>query len=405
MCTGTTEILTFYTDVTATKFYHTGVTRLTEEELVERVGALFQEADVDNNGVLDRKEFKVVFVGLQSELGLTDKDVLKIMAEADGNDDGTIDYKEFLPIAIDVMNSIYAKQDFEAEKERREDAIEDVKDYLLHGMPQEELEAELRNVFNQADEDQNGWLSRKEFTAVLKNAELGFTRKEINVMLTEVDEDGDGKVTYEEFVPMCFQLLVQLVADDISTVPQEEEELKAYFLDLFTSAADDDNMLGHSEIINLVVEADLGLTRVQIHAIMSESEEDENGNINVIQLSSAMAGMVLSLVNVQMQQDRAAKLSNLREQDGYELVWGFSASDLKAALNAAFSSVDTTGSGTLARDDIKMVVCETLPSLPPKHVQAIMSIPEPNPEGMCPYDVVAQRAFQLVQFLQNQDQM
>merc|ERR1711934_216777 len=141
------------------------------------------------------------------------------------------------------------------------------------------------------------------------------------------------------------------------------------------------------------------------HAIMSEAEENEDGKIEYMQLAQAMAGMVLSLVNVQMQQDRAAKMGSLREQEGYDMVWGYSRQDLAAALNAAFSSVDTTGSGTLARDDIKMVVCETLPSLPPKHVQAIMSIPEPNPEGMCPYDVVAQRAFQLVQFLQNQDQM
>ena len=56
--------------------------RLSVEELTERVGQLFMEADADGNGVLDRKEFKVVFVGLKEELNLTDKDVLEFQGLA-----------------------------------------------------------------------------------------------------------------------------------------------------------------------------------------------------------------------------------------------------------------------------------------------------------------------------------
>ena len=37
------------------------------------------------------------------EIGLTPKDVLKIMAEADSNDDDVIDYEEFLPVATELI--------------------------------------------------------------------------------------------------------------------------------------------------------------------------------------------------------------------------------------------------------------------------------------------------------------
>jgi len=258
-------------------------------------------------------------------------------------------------------------------------------------------------VFDQADGDRNGWLSRKEFVSCIKDADLGFTKKEINVLLSEVDVDGDGQVTYEEFVPLCFTLLVEMVSDSLVEVPQEENELRAFFIDLFGTAADENGKLSHTDAIDLMKQADLGLTRVQIHAIMSEADEDEEGKIDYEQLSNAMGGMVLSLVNIRMQQDRAAKYADVREQDGYDQVWGFSQSELTAAINQACASVDTAGIGRLARDDIKMVVSECLPSLPSKHLNAIMSMASPDENGMCDYAIVAQESFKVVQFLQTND--
>lgn len=49
---------------------------------------------------------------LQDELGLSNKVIKQIMAEADENDDGVIEYREFVPMAVDVINIIEAKQDY-----------------------------------------------------------------------------------------------------------------------------------------------------------------------------------------------------------------------------------------------------------------------------------------------------
>ena len=38
-----------------------------------------------------------------ASIGLTEKQVLKIMAEADNNDNGVIEYREFLPVATEII--------------------------------------------------------------------------------------------------------------------------------------------------------------------------------------------------------------------------------------------------------------------------------------------------------------
>merc|ERR1712216_908304 len=239
---------------------------------------------------------------------------------------------------------------------REEEALEDARDFLLHGMPREELEAMLRDVFMKADRDGNGSLSRKEFATCIKEADLGFTRKEINVLLSEVDADGDGMVSYEEF-----------------------------FLQLLGAAASEDNKLHHSEIVALLKQADLGLTRVQIHAIMSEAEEDAQGRIDSEQLSNAMAGMVLCLVNVQMQQDRAEALQGVRQSDGYGFVYGYDADGMYNALMGEFQKLDSGNQGALPRDYVKESITTAMPDISPKHCQAVMSLALPDEAGNVAY--------------------
>ena len=50
---------------------------------------------------------------------------------------------------------------------------------------------------------------------MLRDPKLGLTRKEINLLLSSVDVDGDGQVSFAEFVPLCFDILVEQIADHI----------------------------------------------------------------------------------------------------------------------------------------------------------------------------------------------
>merc|ERR1719230_1367833 len=139
-------------------------------------------------------------------------------------------------------------------------------------MSREELENVMRDVFLKADVDDSGALSLNEFHKCIREAELGLTRKEINRLMQEVDADQDGIVTYEEFVPLCFDMLVELLKDELLKGKQPTE-LEEYLTALFANAdADETGRLGVHEMRDLLRSADFGLTRLQIHTILAEAE-------------------------------------------------------------------------------------------------------------------------------------
>ena len=377
--------------------------KMSNDQLIERVASLFSQADADGNGFLDRKEFKQVFVSLKEELGLSNKVIKQIMAEADENDDGAIEYREFVPMAVDVINVMEAKADYkENQMLDKEEALEDAKDFLLHGMPRDTLEEMLKNAFIKADKDKSGYLDRKEFKDCLKASGLGFTKKEINVMMTEVDLDGDGKITYEEFVPLCFSMLADMMADKMEQAATEtEEQITETILDLFegSSAEDDSTMVNKSVATQILRDGDLGLTRVQIAAIMSEVKIDKKDMLDYQELAKSCAGVMSALMSVEQQRLLADQMSDMKAQEDYGIVLGLSQDQMTNSLDAAFRDVDTEGSGLLSMEQVASVVMSTLEGIEPAHFQAVMSLACPDDEGNVWYDDVSEWAYHTMEYL------
>ncbi|GMH87897.1 hypothetical protein TL16_g10997 [Triparma laevis f. inornata] len=374
--------------------------RMSNDDLITKVGLLFDQADADGNGFLDRKEFKAVFVSLKEELGLSNKVIKQIMAEADENDDGVIEYREFVPMAVDVINIIEAKQDFKENQELdKMDAVEDAKDFLLHGMPRETLEEMLKSAFIKADKDKSGYLDRKEFKQCLKASGLGFTKKEINVMMSEVDLDGDGKITYDEFVPLCFSMLADMMADKMKTMTSEtEEEIKGTLEEVFLEAFVGDSVVNKSEATALLRDADLGLTRVQIAAVMSEVKIDKKDCLDYHELTTVTAGVVAALLNVERQRVLADQMSDLKAQEDYGTVLGLTQDQMASSLDANFRELDVEGSGLLTIEQVAQVVLATLELSPPQF-QAVMSLACPDDDGNVWYDDVSEWSYHTLEYI------
>ncbi|CAE7672541.1 CML12, partial [Symbiodinium sp. KB8] len=265
-------------------------------DLGQEIRAIFKAVDKDGNGVLDVKEFRSLLSAFTKELGLSKESALLVMAEADSDGDGKISYEEFVPLAIDVIEAIRAKKaSAKEESERKAEALQ-------------ELEAQLLEAFEEADEDRSGNLSRDEFYTALKHSGLGLTRKEMNVLMTmvwpmnlhvshshrismrlQVDEDADGSISYAEFVPVGINTLIEVISQEIaySQVSMEEADIRGHLQTVFmTMDTKGTGKLSRDEIADCLAKADLGLRPVQQYAILSEAVADEDGLVNYVDFAS-----------------------------------------------------------------------------------------------------------------------
>ncbi|CAE7224651.1 CML12 [Symbiodinium pilosum] len=256
---------------------------------------LFKKYDKDASQFLDPQEFKSLMEDLQQRLDFPRDEILLFLAEADMNADGMIEYEEFIPLALQIIQGMYAKK-------RLEQHISDVdlqaEELLVHGMSREELTTLVGSMFERMDEDRSGQLNKQEFVAALTSMELGLTRREINAIMFQVDQDQDGNVSYREFVPFAFDLLQKMASLRLLESELENDELAQYILDLF-KAKDTEmtGLLGLDDMRDLLHQAMLGLTRMQIYTVLSEAEVNADNLISYASFVPRAVGLIRSMLS------------------------------------------------------------------------------------------------------------
>merc|ERR1711985_24282 len=98
----------------------------------------------------------------------------------------------------------------------------------------------------------------------LTSMELGLTRREINTIMFQIDQDQDGNISYREFVPFAFDLLHKLTSLRLLETEMEHDELASFLLDLFKSKdVNMEGMLYLEDVRDLLHQAMLGLSRMK----------------------------------------------------------------------------------------------------------------------------------------------
>jgi Ca2+-binding EF-hand superfamily protein len=171
---------------------------------------LFRVADTNGDGVLQPSELKRL---LQlSGFNISNETVNEIVAEADTNHNGVIEYEEFVPVAMSILK---AQEDLaEAYLDSTDEAA--ARQFLLQGQNEAQVLRNMKKLFLIADEDCSGFLDQREFKNCLTQMGLPLTAAEMSTLMNMVDVNRDGRVSYEEFMPVAFEILVKVVAGKIN---------------------------------------------------------------------------------------------------------------------------------------------------------------------------------------------
>ncbi|CAN0920439.1 Calmodulin-like protein 11 [Linum grandiflorum] len=142
---------------------------LTQDQILE-----FHEAfcllDKDGDGRITMEELRRAMksLGLRPSEG----ELQEMIKEVDWDGNGSIEFEEFLSL---MASNLEQKQS----------------DHL-----------ELREAFRVFDKDQDGFISPSELRHGMMNVGERITDEEVEQMVKEADLDGDGLISYQEFLQM-----------------------------------------------------------------------------------------------------------------------------------------------------------------------------------------------------------
>lgn len=163
------------------------VSQLASKEHIDELQKAFKALDINKTGVLSREELLIGYRQLMGDLAEAEVD--RIMEMADTDKSGAIDYSEWVVATIN-------------------------KNLLLS-------DEKMRQAFDLFDRDKGGTISSNEIKDVLGIGKQ-FDDKIWDEIIGEVDINGDGEISFEEFKQMMEKLLSDTQV--VEELPDEEDE-------------------------------------------------------------------------------------------------------------------------------------------------------------------------------------
>jgi Ca2+-binding EF-hand superfamily protein len=279
-------------------------------------------------------------------------------SQMDSDGSGSIDYKEFVQGAAQLL-LLYAAQEQASLSSSEEDAYASAEaaEYLAHGMTSQELEDIVQASWNAADADGSGFLDQKELKHFLRDLPIGLTKKEMNMIMMEVDANEDGLVSYESFMPLMHNCLYEVTKQLILRSFHSQSDLERL---LQTSCEQQDKdgsgRLKIKKAASALKHADIGLSKFQILSICGNCPSSDKNSV----LISDFVPFASKTIEAVMGSDAAnasaaAKMrGELLQRLGEEevVINGKTLRDIQESLLSFFQQADPTGSGVLEHSQV-----------------------------------------------------
>jgi len=291
------------------KYDADGDGRITKEEMMkgmtcdrdftkDQADYAFVLADTNQNGSIDIAEFVELFFPSAKEV-ITNlrknfrgpEDVARRFAQWDMNKDGNISFEELKEAAgkdsskfltDDDINAIFIVGDLNLDGEIDEDEFKQLMQPSIHDIVSKFRFAyrsvdDVKKAFKSIDYNGDGAIDKGEMHKALTNYKFDFSDQEVDIVFAAGDIDGDGEVTYEEFMYlMCpnTEQVIKKFRESYKTI----NEVKGAFRKFDKNR---DGGLSKSELSRMMFSTGHSYTDMEIDAVMHLGDRDGDGEIDM----------------------------------------------------------------------------------------------------------------------------
>ena len=136
-------------------------------------------------------------------------------------------------------------------------------------IPEDKI-AEYKEAFDMFDKDGSGTIDVGEIVKIMKNFGYPIKKSEAQRMISEIDDNGDGELDFEEFVT--------LMEKQTNYVDQTEEELVLTAFKSFDK--DHDGKITNHEFKYLLTQMGDKFSDEELNLLFQESDLDINGTLD-----------------------------------------------------------------------------------------------------------------------------
>ncbi|KAK6725903.1 hypothetical protein RB195_004305 [Necator americanus] len=138
-------------------------------EQIEEYQKFFDDFDRGKQGYIMATQIGQIMRAMEQEFD--EKTLRKLIRKFDADGSGKLEFDEFCALVYTVANTV----------------------------DKDTLQKELRDAFRLFDKEGNGYISRPTLKALLKEIADDLTDQQLEEAVDEIDEDGSGKIEFEEF--------------------------------------------------------------------------------------------------------------------------------------------------------------------------------------------------------------
>jgi len=136
-------------------------------------------------------------------------------------------------------------------------------------IPEEKI-AEYKEAFDMFDKDKGGTISVNEIVKIMKNFGYPLTKAEAKQMISEIDDNGDGEIDFEEFVT--------LMEKQISYVEETDDELVLRAFKFFDK--NHDGKFTNQEFKYLLTQMGDRFTKEELDELFEECNLNPDGELD-----------------------------------------------------------------------------------------------------------------------------